>query len=165
MINNVKLVFNYLLKIKNKEWLNVPLILAMVLGIGSFGFAEVNLVTEELQNISETKPLIKTTTTKFLTEISQPIDNKNSNNFVEGENLIFSKEECFNSNFRSLFNENRNQLRKIQIEHRKLYYLTISTAEKIRLVNEYKSKVKNLQQDFLLKVKEIKENCQNKFNR
>ncbi len=127
--------------------------------------AEVNLTTGEPQKIDEPKPLVETITTGTLTTTPQTIDTKSSNNPVDGESLMILKRKCFTSNFKPLLKENRDQLKKLQIEYRKLRYLATSTTEKAKLFNEYKSKVKNLRQEFLLKTKEIREDCQNKFSK
>lgn len=156
MTDRLKLIFNY-------RWLNIVFILAIVFTLGGLGLAEINLTTDEPQKIDETKPVVETITTGTLTTTFPIIDNKGNNNSVVKENLAILKRKCFTSNFRPLLEENRDQLKKIQLEYRKLYYFATSIAEKIKLSYEYKDKIKNLRQEFLIKIKEIKENCQNKF--
>lgn len=160
----MKLISNYLLQMTMSKWLNIFFILTMMLSLSRFNLAEVNLITKEPQDIDEVKSLPEVTASGTLTTTSQSIIDKNINNPVN-EDLTALKRKCFTSNFRLLLKENRNQLRKLQIEYRKLRYLTTSTAERMRLFDEYKTKVKNLRQEFLLKTKEIKEDCQSKFGK
>lgn len=156
---------NFIFKLK---WLKKIFILNLFFVFGFFVSAEVMLLNNEQetskifydpkQSLETTSSTVKATAAPVIIN-PQPVNTEAKNNFVNKPPVTTAK-NCFKLKFKSLLNENREQLRKIQLEYKNLRYMNTSTLKKNELFSEYKTKVKNLRQDFLLKAKKIKEECQ-----
>ncbi|GIW66759.1 MAG: hypothetical protein KatS3mg095_0657 [Candidatus Parcubacteria bacterium] len=142
-----------------KKNLNIFFVLSMIFVSNFFIMAEVEpILSKEVQEIKEQKLL--TTSTENLQPLNI-VPEKKYDTYSNKENLMILKRKCLSSNFRLLLKENREQLREIQLSYKKLFYSTVLKEEKEKLSNEYRMKLKNLNQEFLTKLKKTKENCEN----
>ncbi len=139
------------------------IILTIVFIFGVFSQAQISTVLiEESKNLDEQKLSATTTDEESKKVGEQNLSASTTKEFIRSsENVKVLRRECLPSNLGLLLKENRDKLKNIYLEYRKLSNLTTSTKERARLLREYKLKAKDLRQEFFLKIKEEREHCQN----
>ncbi|MCS7200851.1 MAG: hypothetical protein NZ822_01730 [Patescibacteria group bacterium] len=76
----------------------------------------------------------------------------------EKENLVFR--ECFVAGQKQLLKIRNDELKKMYFDYRQLRKLARNREEKIKILDDYRRKISDLENSYLLQLELLKSNCQ-----